>query len=58
MSGQSTDEANSKSAGGSSATEDDVKTVSSKSAQKIAQDRTNENTLSGSGGENPGASIK
>jgi len=56
--GQHTDAENSKPLVTSTPVEDNLSTVSSQSAQKIAQDRTNENTLSGSGGENPGASIK
>lgn len=55
--GQHTDAENSKPLGSSTPIQDDVKQVSSQSAQKIAQDRGNQNTQSGSGGENPGASI-
>lgn len=55
---QSTDAANDASLIGSKSAGADASKVSSKSAQKIAQDRTNENTLAGSGGENPGANVQ
>jgi len=55
---QNTDRENAKPLVTSSARDDDVKTLMSKSAQEIARDRANQNTVAGSGGENPGASIK
>lgn len=57
--GQSTDAINSAPLKNSVAVEDDVRTVSQKSAQAIAQERENRGGVNaGKTGENPGASIK
>lgn len=56
--GQSTDAINSAPLTTSVAVEDDVRTVSQKSAQAIAQERENRGGVNaGKTGENPGASI-
>jgi len=57
MSAQSTDAENNKALGKSKAVEDDV-SGKSKSAQAIARDRSNQNTVAGSGGKNPGANVQ
>ena len=55
---QNTDAENSKPLVTSVPADDDVSQISSKSAQAIAQDRANQNTASGSGGDPVGANVQ
>ena len=57
-SSQSTDAENSKAAPSVSRPGDDLKTSSLGPLQQIARDNANQNTVTGSGGDNPGAIIK
>lgn len=56
--GQSTDIENSKPLVTATNAGDDLKQTLNKSSQEIARDRSNQNTVGGSGGKNPGATIK
>jgi len=58
MSAQSTDAENSKPLGKAKTVEDDLKGSGRKSSQAIARDRSNQNTVAGSGGKNPGANVQ
>ena len=58
MSAQSTDDINSAALVKAKSIDDDVSTVSQKSSQLIAQDRSNQNRVGGSGGDNPGANVQ
>ncbi len=56
--GQSTDAENSRALHKSKNAGDDLKQVKSASAQAIAHDRANQNTVGGSGAQNPGANVQ
>ena len=56
--GQHTDAINSKALASATNAGDDLTQVMSASSQTIAQDTGNQNTVAGSGGDNPGANVQ
>lgn len=58
MDNQCSDSENTKALHTATSAGDDLRKISQKSAQSIAQERTNLGGYEGGGGQNPGASIK